>query len=86
MSEKNLFVDDQIRFLCYQRRVRGRRFIYLSPFSRDSMTPMSTRVRLLIVSIELPTSKPVLAGLESSLAYNMTLKDGISGTVLATGK
>ena len=50
------------------------------------MTPMSTRIRLLIVSIELPTLKLILVGLESSSAYNMMLKDGISGTVLATGK
>jgi len=34
---KNLFVDDQIRFLCYQRRARERVFIYLSSFARDSM-------------------------------------------------
>jgi len=32
---------------------------------------MSTRVRLLTVSIELPTLKLVLVGLESSSAYNM---------------
>ena len=35
------------------------------------MTPMSTRVRLLTVFIELPTLKLVLVGLESSSAYNM---------------